>query len=72
MKTSTAIIAGVFAIIAILSLMLGLNVSVLPILSQLGKIAAMLALSGFAITALAYALEEIAPVIAFDVNDIQP
>ncbi len=72
MKTSTAILAAVFATIALLSIVLGFGMNVLPILSQLGKIAAILALCGFAITALAYALEEIAPVVAFDVNDIHP
>jgi len=72
MKTSTAILAGVFATIALLSIVLGFGMNVLPIFSQLGKIAAIFAIGGFAVTALAYALEEIAPAIAFDVNDIHP
>ena len=72
MKSFTAILAAVFATIALLSIVLGFGMTVLPILSQLGKIAAILAISGFAVTALVYALEEIAPVVAFDVNDIHP
>ena len=72
MKSSTVILAAVFGTIALLSSVLGFGMSVLPILSQLGKIAAILAFSGFAVTALAYALEEIAPVVTFDADDIHP
>lgn len=66
------IIAAIFAIIALLTAIVGVMPNILPILSHLGRIAAMLALAGFAATALAYFLDELAPIIAFDNNSINP
>ncbi len=66
------IIAAIFAAIALLTAIVGCMPNVLPILTHLGRIAAVLALAGFAATALAYALEELVPVMAFENNDINP
>jgi hypothetical protein len=66
------IIAAIFAAITILAAILGFVPNELPILTHLGRLAAMLALAGFAVTALAYALEELVPIMAFENNDINP
>ena len=66
------IIAAIFAVIALFTAIVGFMPNILPILSHLGRIAAMLALAGFAATALAYALDELAPIMAFNNNDINP
>lgn len=66
------IIAAVFAAIALLTAIVGFMPNLLPILTHLGRIAAILALAGFAATALAVALDELAPIMAFENNDINP
>ena len=66
------IIAAVFAVIALLTAIVGFMPNVLPILTHLSRIASVLALAGVAATALAYALDELVPVMAFDNNDINP
>ena len=66
------IIAAIFADIALLSAVLGFGMEVLPILSQLGKIAAALGMAGFVITAVAYVLDELLPSITFKADDINP
>ncbi|MCY7389859.1 MAG: hypothetical protein LH481_17690 [Burkholderiales bacterium] len=66
------IIAAIFATIALLSAMLGFGMDTLPILSQLGRIAMLLAAAGFTITAVAYTLDELEALMAFNVSDIHP
>lgn len=66
------IIAAIFAVVALLSAVLGFGMEVLPILSQLGKIAAALAMAGFVITAVAYVPDELLPSITFKADDINP
>ncbi|MEO8384700.1 MAG: hypothetical protein ABI583_05630 [Betaproteobacteria bacterium] len=66
------IIAAIFAVIAVLTATVGFLPDVLPILTTLGRIAAGLALAGFAATALVYTIDELAPSLAFDNNDINP
>jgi len=66
------VLAAVFAGIAVLAALLGFGMNVLPILAQLGKIAAAIAMAGFAITAVTYVLEELIPVVAFEAADIHP
>ena len=66
------ILAAVFAGIALLAALVGFGMNVLPILSQLGKIATAIAMAGFAITAVAYVLDELTPTFAFENDDIHP
>lgn len=66
------ILAAVFAGIALLAALMGFGMNVLPILSQLGKIATAIAMAGFAITAAAYVLDELTPIFAFENDDIHP
>ena len=55
------LLAAVFAGITLLAALLGFGMNVLPILSLLGKWAAAIALSGFALTAIAHWMEELIP-----------
>ena len=66
------IIAAIFAFIALLSTLPGFGMEVLPIISQLGKIAVALAMAGFLITAVAYLLDELIPSVTFEADDINP
>lgn len=66
------IIAAIFACIALLSTLPGFGMKVLPIISQLGKIAVALAMAGFLITAVAYLLDELIPSVTFEADDINP
>lgn len=66
------IIAAVFAGIALLFALPGFGMQVLPVISQLGKIAVALALTGFLITAVAYLLDELIPSVTFEAADINP
>ena len=66
------VLAAVFASIAFLAALVGFGMNVLPIVAQLGKIAAAIAMGGVAITAVAYVLEELIPAVAFEAADIHP
>lgn len=66
------IFAAVFAGIALLATLPGFWLSVLPILAQLGKIAVAIAVAGFAISAVAYVIDDLIPGVAFDAADIHP
>ena len=66
------VLAAVFASIALLAALVGFGMNVLPILAQLGRIAAAIAMAGFAITAVTYVMEELIPVVAFEAADIHP
>ena len=66
------IFAAVFAGIALLATLPGFWLSVLPILAQLGKIAVAIAAAGFAISAVAYVMDDLIPGVAFDAADIHP
>lgn len=66
------IFAAVFAGIALLATLPGFWLSVLPILAQLGKIAVAIAVAGFAISAVAYVMDDLIPGVAFDAADIHP
>ena len=65
-------LAAVFAAISLLAAILGFGMNVLPILALLGKMAAAIALAGFAITAVAYVMEELIPHVDFEADDIHP
>lgn len=66
------IFAIVFASIALLATLPGFWLSVLPIIAQLGKIAVAIAATGFAISAVAYLMDDLIPGVAFDAADIHP
>ena len=65
-------LAAVFAAISLLAAILGFGMNVLPILAFLGKMAAAIALAGFAITTVAYVMEELIPLVDFEADDIHP
>ena len=46
--------------------------NVIPFLSLLGKAAAVVALAGFVMTAIAHVLDEVVPLVEFDAGDIHP
>ena len=66
------IFAVVFAGIALLATLPGFWLNVLPILAQLGKIAVAIAAAGFAISFVAYVVDELIPGVTFDAADIHP
>lgn len=66
------VLATVFASIALLAALVGFGMDVLPIVAQLGKIAAAIAMGGVAITAVAYVMEELIPAVTFEAADIHP
>ena len=66
------IFAAVFAGIALLATLPGFWLNVLPVLAQLGKIAVVIAVAGFVISAIAYVVDEVLPRITFDADDIHP
>lgn len=65
-------LAAVFASIVLFACLLGFGLDVLPILALLGKVAAAIALAGFAVTAVVYTTEELLPMLNFEADDIQP
>ena len=65
-------IAAIFAGIALLATLPGFWLTVLPVIAQLGKIAVVIAAAGFAVTAVAYVIDELIPEVAFDAADIHP
>ena len=66
------VFAVIFAAIALLATLPGFWLSVLPIIAQLGKIAVAIAATGFAISAVAYVMDDLIPVVEFDAADIHP
>lgn len=66
------LLAAVFAGITLLAALLGFGMNVIPFLSLLGKAAAVVALAGFVMTAIAHVLDEVVPLVEFDVGDIHP
>lgn len=66
------VLATVFASISLLAALVGFGMDVLPIIAQLGKIAAAIAMGGVVITAVAYVMEELIPSVTFEAADIHP
>lgn len=66
------LLAILFAVIALIALLFGFTTNVIPLFSVLGKAAALIALAGFTVTAIAYMTDEWMPSVAFDVEDIHP
>ncbi len=64
------LLSAVFAAIAVLAALLGFGTNAMPILCTLGKVAAAIALAGFAVTALAHATEDLKPLAQFKADDI--
>ena len=64
------LLAAIFAAITFLAALLGFTTHEIPIFSVLGKLAAAFALLGFLITAIAYSMDEILPLVDFKVDDI--
>ena len=65
------LLAAVFAGIALLAALLGFGTNAIPILCMLGKVAAAIALAGFAVTALAHATEDLTPLVEFKAGNIR-
>ena len=63
-------LAALFASISLLAAVCGFGLNVIPIIANCGKIAAGIALLGFAVTAALYVLDELIPPLAFDASDI--
>ena len=63
------LLAAVFAVIAFLSVLLGFAMNTMPILSLAGKVAALTAMVGLAVTAVAYVTEEVIPQLVFVMDD---
>lgn len=64
------LLAAIFAAITLLAALLGFTTHEIPIFSLLGKLAAAIALLGFMITAAAYTMDEILPLVNFKADDI--
>jgi hypothetical protein len=62
-------LAASFALIAFVAALLGFGMDVLALSSHLGKIAFVLAFSGFLLTVTAYLLDELLPTLNFYVNN---
>ena len=66
------IFAAIFASIALFAALLGFGGHAVPLVTSLAKFASILAFAGFLFTALAYVIDELLPMVAFEINDIQP
>ena len=66
------ILAAIFASIALLAALLGFGGHAVPLVMQLAKFASAIAGAGFLVTALVYAVDEMLPTVAFEINDIHP
>lgn len=64
------LLAAIFAAITFLAALLGFTTHEIAIFSVLGKLAAAFALLGFLITAIAYSMDEILPLVDFKADDI--
>lgn len=65
-------LAAIFAVIALSAALLGFAMDVIPILAFLGKLAALIAMAGFTITAVACVTEKFDALYHFDADDIHP
>ena len=66
------LLAAIFAFIALSAAVLGFAMDVMPVLALLGKLAALIALAGFTIVAVACVSEKFDALYRFDADDIHP